>query len=138
LTNDNTVTQNTETTNPSAGGKATYRFAVPNSGNYAVMALVKAPSTTYNSFFGNIDAEPISPHHVWDIELVGESFTNQYVSWRGNGTVENPQFNPKYFYLLAGEHNLIFRGREAKVELSKISLVRAEEESQGVESGSSA
>jgi hypothetical protein len=59
---------------------------------------------------------------IWDLP-VSSSFTNAVVSWRGNGTDGNNQFSPKVFSLSAGAHKLIIRGREANVQLGKITII---------------
>src|SRR5439155_5216981 len=43
--------------------------------------------------------------------------------WRGKGTAEANQYNPKVFYLPAGAHRLIVRGREPNCQLGQITLV---------------
>jgi len=120
ITSDGTVFQPVET-GLADGGRAVYSFTVPVAGQYVVSALVRAPNQGANSFFVNIDAEPTDPMMVWDIP-VADSFTNQIVSWRSNGTSDYSQFVPKIFSLGAGTHELIIRGREAYTVLSAITI----------------
>lgn len=103
------------------GGRAAYSVTITNAGNYTVSALVDAPRDDANSFFVNIDAEPANSAMIWDIPVTSGS-TVRTVSWRGNGTGDNNQFNPKVFTLGAGTHQLIVRGREADCHLGAITL----------------
>ncbi|MEW6301933.1 MAG: Ig-like domain-containing protein [Verrucomicrobiota bacterium] len=102
-------------------GRAVYTFNIANAGDYVVTALVNAPDANANSFFVNIDAEPIDPTMIWDIPLTS-GLEERAVSWRGSGTVENNEFAPKVFTLTAGTHQLIVRGREANAQLGTITL----------------
>jgi hypothetical protein len=98
------------------GGRAVYNFSVPKSGDYTLSALVSAPSTSQNSFYVNIDAEPTDPLSIWNLSVTS-GFTNQSVTWQGvSDTV------PKVFYLTAGTHQLIVRGREPNAQLGTISV----------------
>ena len=71
----------------------------------------------------NIDAEPTNPNMIWDVISLTSGFQERNVSWRGSGTTDNNQFNPKIFTLSAGTHQLIIRGREPNVQLDRISIV---------------
>ena len=51
------------------GGEAAYSFNLPNAGNYVVSAMVLAPNEGQNSFYVNVDAEPIDPLTIWDIPI---------------------------------------------------------------------
>ncbi len=107
------------------GGRAVYNFSITNSAKYLVSAEVIAPNDGANSFYVNIDAEPTDPLMIWDIPVCA-TLTNEFVSWRGNGTSDptTAQYNPAVFYLTAGPHRLIVRGREANTTLGTISIVR--------------
>jgi hypothetical protein len=107
---------------PTSGGRAAYRFSISETKDYIVKAFVNASSEGSNSFFINIDSEPINPSMIWDIEVT-DGFQKRTVSWRGNGTYNANQFVPKTFRLSAGEHTLIIRGREADTLIDQISLV---------------
>ena len=41
-------------------------------------------------------------------------------SWRGTGTEENNEFVPKVFYLDAGKHRLVIRGKDSKVKIDSL------------------
>jgi hypothetical protein len=118
VTTNNTISQTTETVDPTQGGRASYYFTVPSSGNYTVSASVYAPSDSADSLFVNIDGEPTSPTMVWDIPIYA-GFANQLVSWRGTGTTP---ISPQVWALTPGVHQLIIRGREAGAEFGQITI----------------
>jgi hypothetical protein len=126
------ISQSSQTT-LQGGGRAVYGFSISTAGDYVVAANVNAPDTTANSFYVNIDAEPTDPTSIWDVPVTS-GFTNQVVSWRGNGTVDTstnqgvgysgyiPQYAPMVFTLSAGLHQLIIVGREAGAQLGTVSI----------------
>jgi hypothetical protein len=127
VTNNNAIVQPAYTA-LSASGQAVYTFTISTAGNYVVSALVNAPTTDYNSFFVNIDAQPADPTNIWDVPVT-TGLTSQTVSWRGNGTASTSsssgmtaQYAPKVFSLAAGTHQLIVRGREGQVQLGTITI----------------
>ncbi len=101
------------------GGRASYVFSVAQSADYVVSGMVNAPDDGANSFFVNVDAEPVDPTMIWDIPVTS-GFESRTVSWRGTGTPEAP----KLFSLTAGSHTLIIRGREAGVQLDRIDITK--------------
>lgn len=111
------------TTGVTDGGEATYNFNIVNAGNYLVSAMVIAPSEAQNSFYVNIDSEPLDPLMIWDVPT-SSTLTFQTVSWRGKGSGDpaSSQFIPEVFTLSAGTHQLIIRGREANTTLGTISI----------------
>jgi hypothetical protein len=113
---DNTISQNVETADPTQGGEALYGFIITNAGNYIVSAQVYAPDASANSLFVNIDAEPTSPDMIWNIPI-NTGLTSQAVTWLGTGGL-----TPQVWSLTAGTHQLYIRGREAGVELGRISI----------------
>jgi hypothetical protein len=104
-------------------GRVAFGFTVTNDGVYLIQARVAAEADDANSFFVDIDAEPADPVAIWDIPVT-QGFEERLVSWRGNGTFTNSDFSPKAFYLAAGAHQLIVRGREANASLQGITIVR--------------
>jgi len=116
------ISQSVET-DPTAGGRASYRFNLTSAGDYIVKAIVDAANLGSNSFFVNIDGEPVSPDMIWDIGLTN-GFEERTVSWRGSGTPEANEFVPKIWSLSAGEHELIIRGRERDTLIDRISIVK--------------
>ncbi|MFC1727437.1 glycosyl hydrolase family 28-related protein [Patescibacteria group bacterium] len=122
------VYQTTEASSPTDSansGRAVYDFSLNQPGNYLVKAVVNADSTNSNSFWINIDTEPTDPTMIWDIDLTS-GLEERTVSWRGSGTFDNNEFDPKVFSLTAGQHTLIIRGREANTQIDKISLVQGQ------------
>ena len=103
------------------GGQAIYPFTLANAGRYIITAMVSAPNSSANSFYVNVDAQPTDPFMIWDVP-VRNGFTNETVSWVGNGAVGSPQYAPKVFTLAAGQHQLIIRGREGNTQLQSITI----------------
>jgi hypothetical protein len=103
------------------GGKAVFNFTVTNAGNYVIETLVCAPDGSSNSFYVNIDAMPTDPEMIWDIDLT-TGFEKRVVSWRGGGDSSNDEINPKRFKLEAGEHTLVFVGREPGTLLKSLTI----------------
>ncbi len=118
------IVQSVLTTTVTNGGRAAYAFTLPVRGNYIVLALVSAPDESANSFFANIDAEPVDPDMIWDVPVTS-GFETRAISWRGTGDSAISQFSPKFFNLSAGAHTLIIRGREAGAELAQVQVCRA-------------
>ena len=108
------------------GGSAVYNFNITKAGNYCVSALVNAPSTSQDTCYVNIDAQPTDPLMIWDIPVTS-SFANRVVSWRGNGNGNpaNDQYSPKTFSLAAGSHQLIVRGQDPNVALKTFYIYAA-------------
>jgi hypothetical protein len=119
----NYVSQAITTTTISATGEDTFNFTITNAGNYVIQALVNAPNDSANSFYVNIDAQPVDPAMAWDIFPFTSGFQNVFVSWRGSGTDTNDQYIPKIFALSAGTHQIIIAGREAGTQLESFSLI---------------
>jgi hypothetical protein len=107
-----------------AGGKAVFNFTITNSGNYQIETLVNAPDESSNSFFVNIDAQPVDPDMIWDIEVT-TGFEKRVMNWRGNGDANTDQFTPKSFKLEPGAHTLVIVGREPDVRLKSLMIFPA-------------
>jgi hypothetical protein len=106
------------------GGQLVFSFQTTNSGLFAVVASVNAPNSGANSFYVNIDAPPTDPVNIWDIPMT-TGFTNEIVTWRGNGTNDQTSIYPQQnFSLNAGLHQLIIEGREAGTELGPVTIVQ--------------
>jgi len=106
-------------TTVTTGGSLVYNITNAIPGNYVIWAQVKAPSTNANSFYINIDAQPTDPMMIWNL-AVSSALTNEVVSWQGIS-----DFVPKVFFLSAGNHQVIVRGREANVQLGAITFMPA-------------
>lgn len=116
----NGVVFQTIQTDVTNGGEAAYEFTIVSAGDYLIRATVNASNDLANSFYVNVDAEPEAAM-IWDIPLT-PGFSDQVVSWRGNGTAGQPQFAPKLFRLEPGAHRLILRGREPKTLVSMLAV----------------
>jgi hypothetical protein len=120
---NNYISQSVQTTVPTNGGRAAFNLTITNAGYYVIQGLVNAPDASANSLYVNIDAEPQDPLMIWDIVMTS-GFEQRLASWRGTGTDTSDQFVPKVFNLAAGAHQVIFRGREANVQLQSFSLLQ--------------
>jgi hypothetical protein len=106
-------------TSVTAGGSAVYELSNSIPGNYIISAQVKAPDTNSNSFYVNVDAQPIDPTMIWNL-AVSSVVTNETVTWQGISDSV-----PKVFFLSAGTHELIVRGREGNAQLGAITFLPA-------------
>jgi hypothetical protein len=125
------VSQSVQTATLTGSGRLAIRFNVMEPGDYAVVAQVEAPSEGANSLFFNINAEPADPYDVWDIPVT-TGVQTRLGAWRGNGSIDQPEFALKYFTLAAGIHELIIRGREANVRLDKVMISKRPGSTRGV------
>ena len=119
------VYQTSETSDPTQGGRAAYRFNVTTPGRYVVKMVTNASSDGSNSVFINIDGEPTNPNMIWDIPVT-QGFQERTASWRGTGTPDSPQYAPRVFTLFAGQHELIIRGREQETQADRVEIVLVE------------
>lgn len=103
------------------GGRAVYGFTISAPGKYIIAADVHAPHEGANSFYVNIDADPVDPGMIWDVPI-SSGFTNAEVSWRGKGTDVSNQYAPATFDLTNGTHYLVVRGREPNVRLAGFTI----------------
>jgi hypothetical protein len=106
------------------GGKAVFNFSVTNAGSYQIEALASAPDESSNSFYANIDAQPMDPDMIWDIPVTS-GFEKRVISWRGNGDSATDEFTPKTFKLEAGAHTLVIVGREPGTLLKSVTIFPA-------------
>ncbi len=120
---DGCLLQPVETLDLTNSGRATYKFSVATTGEYAIQAFVHAPGKGTNSLFLNIDAEPEDPGMIWDIRPT-VNFEARIVAWRGNGTEDAGQFIPKYFKLTNGIHQIVIRGRQPNVRLHSLKVLQ--------------
>jgi len=102
-----------------AGGSANYTFSAATAGDYVIWGRAIAPTTGNNSFFVSADS---NPEDIWDVLLNESSSAWKWdkISLRGEGTFDNPQFDPKTFSFTAGLHTLEIKSREADTYLDKI------------------
>src|SRR5205085_11357638 len=78
------ISQGIQTVDPALGGRAVYTINITDPGDYGIAATVICPGQGNNSFFINIDDEPIAPLMVWDVGITNGA-ESRIVSWRGTG-----------------------------------------------------
>lgn len=117
------VSQETQTTDPSQGGRARYKVTIPSTGAYKVIIELLANTDATNSLFIDFDQEPTTPTAIWDIVELTAGVDARTSAWRGNGTFDNPEYDVKTWQLSAGEHTLYIRGREGGCGLDNITIV---------------
>lgn len=122
VTNSGGYISQSQSTGLADGGAAIYAFNLTNAGSYVISATVNAPGDAANSLYVNLDADPTDPAMIWDIPITS-GFEERTVSWRGNGTVDLNQYIPAVFNLTAGTHRLVVRGREANVQVRRLSVL---------------
>ena len=119
------VSQTVQTNDPSSGGDLEFRFNAPITADYQVSALLYCPDGASNSFYINIDAQPIDPTMIWDVPITNSNYylERRTASWRGNATGGSPpQFYPKIWHLTQGEHLFVIRGREANAIIGPLTI----------------
>jgi hypothetical protein len=102
------------TTGVAAGGSAVYQISNSIPGNYLFTVWVKAPDTNSNSFYVNVDSQPTDPTMIWNVP-VSTALLPRVVTWQGISDTA-----PKIFFLSAGTHQIIIRGREANTQLQAL------------------
>ncbi len=104
-------------------GPGTYTFSVAQSGSYTLTGNVIAPDDSSNSFFIDIDSDPAgSTARIWDILPYTSTYAPRAVSWRGSGTYDADQYNPKSWTLTAGSHTLYIRARETGTQINQMTV----------------
>jgi hypothetical protein len=123
-TENNYIVQKISTENPSNAGKASYRFTVPQTGEYIIQAKVNAPSGSSNSLFVGLDSDP-SVDSVWHVQVTA-GFELRSISIGGNFTGEG---NPAHIFTLTASqtHTLIINGREPGCSLDYIQIILADD-----------
>jgi hypothetical protein len=108
-------------------GTATYTVAVATTGTYRIGARVYATGPGNDSMFLQVDSED---EVIWDFNpTVSATYYNvwysDYVTKRGTGTFDAPQYDPYTVALSAGNHTFVFRGREdgARLDYFYLELV---------------
>lgn len=110
---------------PTLSGKSVFTFTNA-AGTYRILTYVDAPNDASNSFIvGTNNVAPDSVSNVWDIvQFTSPGGDTRYVSQRGNGTFDVPQYAIATFALGAGTNTVTIYGREANVLLYSITLER--------------
>lgn len=116
-----------EYSNPSINGLATYSFMVYEAGDYVIGVDVWAPDEGSDSFFVDINNDPINTpvdYKVFDT-IRSSSPTFDFVNWRGNnGSATSHEFDPVIWNLGVGTNTVYFRGRESNTELYNVYLIK--------------
>ncbi len=99
-------------------GRAVYNFTVTEPGLYVIWGRMFAPGGTRNSFWVSIDD---GPEWLWDLNK-GRYWRWQIVSHRGPSGFPPSvaDIDPVIVNLAAGDHRLIFRGRENLTEMDQV------------------
>lgn len=122
VTNSGGYISQSVATGLAGSGSAVYGFRITNAGYYVVAVNLNAPDDAANSLFLNMDGEPTDPGMIWDIPVTS-GFETRIASWRGKGTFDQNEFVPVVFHLTADVHRLVIRGREAGVQVGRISIL---------------
>jgi hypothetical protein len=118
-------------TNTTYQGSAAYNLNVTESGTYKIIGQVYAPGESNDSFYVQIDNEPLTNLEslAWDLNPTKSA--DQFSVWRedeltrrGIGTFDNPQYDPYTVNLTAGTHTLTIRGREPNTRLDYFYLAK--------------
>jgi hypothetical protein len=104
-------------------------FIINIPGDYKIKGLVNAPHVSADSFFIDIDSNPLNVESkIWDIPLTN-GFEERYVRWRGeNGNYSYFEYDPKIFNLAEGQHNLSIIFREKSTEIQSVTFEYVHEE----------
>ena len=121
------VSQTVQTNDPSSGGDLEFRFNAPITADYQVSALLDCSDSASNSFYINIDAQPIDPTMIWDVPITNSNYylERRTASWRGNATGGSPpQFYPKRSGILDAVENtpFVIRGCEANAIIGPLTI----------------
>ena len=100
---------------PNRDNRVEYCLTVPNAGSYRIKARVYTPNGNDNSFFVAVDGAP-AQGYLWDTRR-SRRYQDDFVAQRGGA-------DPVTFALGAGEHTLIFYGREDGTRLDRVALER--------------
>lgn len=109
VASDGVVYQPEKTSRRSAG-RAVYHFTTSGAGEFLVHTIVDAPNSGQNSFYVAIDSDP-GRRDTWHISET--SGYQERVVTAGNKS-------ERVFTLGAGDHSLIFLGREANTRLDRV------------------
>lgn len=106
-------------TTRSESGTSEYSFSIAQPGVYIIKAMVFAANAGSDSFYVNLDSQG---EFIWDLNPTASP--DEFNIWRldeitnrGNGSYEDPQYNPYKISLDEGVHKLIIRGRESSAKL---------------------
>jgi chitodextrinase len=100
---------------PTTYGKVTQSVTVATAGTYRVWSRIKAPNTTANSYYFQVD--------TGCAYNVGDSTSIPANTWKWVNYQDGSTATPIDVTLTAGAHNLVYTGKEADVQLDKVMLL---------------
>lgn len=103
-------------------GLAVYGFSLSLTSVVQVTCYISATNTANNSWFVDMDQIPAGDQTVWDITNLTSGFEYRLINKRGTGTFAVPQYSPMQWSLAAGQHYIVFQGREANTQIKNIAL----------------
>jgi hypothetical protein len=95
-------------------------------GDWVLEAGVIAPSEASNSITIDFDSDPTGDDTRCADFAVSSAQTNQEVNWRGNGTLDAPEFKPKKWTLSQGVHSLYIIMRESGIQVNTVTFKLAQ------------
>jgi hypothetical protein len=96
-------------------GSATYSVQIPIPGAYTIWARVLAPSGDSDSFYVSLDGS----EDIYDLTESKWSPNWQWTQVNGRAGATPLTLNPRIFNLAAGNHTLVFRGREVGASIDR-------------------
>lgn len=103
---------------PTDGGLCLLGFNAPTVGYLQIAGTIIATNTAQDSFFIGWQTPPTTTD-IWDMPSL-DGFAGCWVSIRGSGTFDNPEFTNKVFAASAGPNALYIYGREAAARLQTV------------------
>jgi len=102
-------------------GKTEYTINIPKAGNYIIWVRALSSTGSEDSFYLLMDD---GRERLWDCLHDGRSSQWKWdqVTERGNGSYNNPQYDPSIFALTEGEHRLIVKEKEGGAKLDLLLL----------------
>jgi hypothetical protein len=107
-------------TAPDEAHRLRFRAYVNANEFYNIMGWARGANVSDNSFWVKVD--DLAPV-LWDLTPLSAQFGQYFMSHRGTGTEENPEFDPYPFFLTKGMHTIDIYLREDGAELDKIQVI---------------
>lgn len=98
--------------------KATYSFDIAQAGTYIIWTRSRKNQAPAGSWMVSVDGGADQIYDVFQGQI-SDKWTWNRLSGRGNGSAENPQFNPRQFNFTAGRHTIEFKARYEETWLDK-------------------
>lgn len=100
-------------------GELTLNVNTSEFGVYKIRGRVYAPDSQSDSFYYSINDQE---EEIWDFRMTHNLWQEREVSKRGSGTYSDPEVPVYTFELPAGDHKIVFRGRDAGARLDYLVL----------------